>query len=128
MMLLQVLTLSVVLLFAGSWLGPGASWAQTSKGVPAGTKIDINSATPAELEKLPGVGSATAKKIVAGRPYQSVGDLSGHVPALARYVPDDGVSEARMLDDPKVHESHAMAGEACKEPVPRDGRELLKVV
>ena len=76
MMLFQVLALSMVLLFAGSWLGPSASWAQTSKGVPAGTKIDINSATPAELEKLPGVGAATAKKIVAGRPYQTVGDLS----------------------------------------------------
>jgi len=76
MMLLQVLALSMALLFSGSWLGPGAAWAQTSKGVPAGTKIDINSATQAELEKLPGVGAATAKKIVAGRPYQSVSDLS----------------------------------------------------
>ena len=76
MMLFQVLALSMVLLFAGSWLGPSASWAQTSKGVPAGTKIDINSATEAELEKLPGVGSATAKKIVGHRPYQSVTDLS----------------------------------------------------
>jgi len=76
MMLLQVLALSMVLLFSGSWLGPGAAWAQTSKGAPAGTKIDINSATQAELEQLPGVGAATAKKIVAGRPYQSVSDLS----------------------------------------------------
>ena len=76
MMLLQVLALSMVLLFSGSWLGPGAAWAQTSKGAPAGTKIDINSATQAELERLPGVGAATAKKIVAGRPYQSVSDLS----------------------------------------------------
>jgi hypothetical protein len=76
MMLLQVLALSMVLLFSGNWLGPGASWAQTSKGVSAGTKIDINSATQAELEKLPGVGAATAKKIIAGRPYQSVSDLS----------------------------------------------------
>jgi hypothetical protein len=39
------------------------------------SKIDINSATEAELESLPGVGPATAKKIVAGRPYSSLSDL-----------------------------------------------------
>jgi len=39
-------------------------------------KIDINSATQSELESLPGVGAATAKKIIAGRPYSSVPDLS----------------------------------------------------
>jgi DNA uptake protein ComE-like DNA-binding protein len=38
-------------------------------------KVDINSATEAELEALPGVGPATAEKIVAGRPYASVADL-----------------------------------------------------
>jgi len=42
----------------------------------AAAKVDINSASQAELEKLPGVGEATAKKIMAGRPYQSVADLS----------------------------------------------------
>jgi DNA uptake protein ComE-like DNA-binding protein len=42
----------------------------------AKVKIDINSASPAELEALPGVGAATAKKIIAGRPFSSVQDLS----------------------------------------------------
>jgi DNA uptake protein ComE-like DNA-binding protein len=39
-------------------------------------KVDINTATQKELEELPGVGEATAKKIIAGRPYSSVKDLS----------------------------------------------------
>jgi DNA uptake protein ComE-like DNA-binding protein len=39
-------------------------------------KVDINNATLAQLETLPGIGTSTAKKIVAGRPYSAVGDLS----------------------------------------------------
>lgn len=37
--------------------------------------IDINSATLADLQALPGVGVVTAQKIVEGRPYTSIDDL-----------------------------------------------------
>jgi hypothetical protein len=56
------------------------AFAQTSTSpqgpAAAASKVDLNNATPAELDALPGVGPATVKKIIAGRPYSSVADLS----------------------------------------------------
>src|SRR6478672_5618640 len=53
--------------------GLGSATAAETK---AAKKVDLNKATPAQLEELPGIGPALAKKIVAGRPYKSVDDLS----------------------------------------------------
>ncbi len=48
---------------------PAVTEASTSGGV------NINSATQTELESLPGIGPALAKRIIAGRPYRSLPDL-----------------------------------------------------
>jgi len=41
----------------------------------AAAKLDINSATQAELEGLPVIGKAKAAKIIAGRPFKGKDDL-----------------------------------------------------
>jgi competence protein ComEA len=48
----------------------------SSKGAPAAGSIDLNNASQKDLEGLKGVGPATARKIIAGRPYASVDQLS----------------------------------------------------
>ena len=56
-------------------VGPGASIAGASVG-PA--LLDVNAATQAQLEELPGVGPATAQKIIAAReeaPFGAVEEL-----------------------------------------------------
>ncbi len=71
--------LAIAALLAAAWMAassPHAAAAGTSSATagPA-TKVDVNNADLATLETLPGVGAATAKKIVAGRPYNSIADL-----------------------------------------------------
>lgn len=48
-------------------------------------KVNLNTASQAELESLPRVGPALAERIIAGRPYQRLEDLDkirGIGPAL----------------------------------------------
>ena len=45
--------------------------AKTGKAAAAAKLVDINSASKAELMKLPGIGEEQADKIIAGRPYNS---------------------------------------------------------
>jgi competence protein ComEA len=57
---------------------PKAGAAKKAMEAPkaAGARVDLNTATAAELEELPGVGPATARDIIAARPFQSVDDLA----------------------------------------------------
>jgi hypothetical protein len=45
------------------------------KTAPA-SPVDLNSASQAQLESVPGIGAPTAKKIIAGRPYSATSDLA----------------------------------------------------
>ena len=62
-----------------------------AKPLEAGERIDVNKASPDELDRLPKVGPALAKKIFEKRPYQSLDDLDE--------VPDVGPAVLEAIKD-----------------------------
>ena len=56
--------------------GSPTATAPSAKSQPTGELLDINSASAEELDKLPGIGQARAKAIIANRPYGGKDDLA----------------------------------------------------
>jgi DNA uptake protein ComE-like DNA-binding protein len=54
---------------------PATTAHHSSTSTKSAPKVDINSASKEQLMKLPGVGDATADKIIAGRPFKSKSEL-----------------------------------------------------
>jgi len=59
--------------FAGAQGTKTSAASAAAKALPA--LLDINSATKAELMKLPGIGDAYSDKIIKGRPYKGKNEL-----------------------------------------------------
>lgn len=73
--LLWSLTLMLTLALP-AFAGQAAPAKAAQAKAPAAAAVNLNTASESDLVALPGVGPATAKKIMAGRPYASVADLA----------------------------------------------------
>ena len=60
---------------AGGATAQSATPSKAPAAAKAGDKLDINSASKEDLDKLPGIGPATSQKIIAGRPYRAKNEL-----------------------------------------------------
>ncbi|MEV3961106.1 ComEA family DNA-binding protein [Nocardia sp. NPDC050193] len=75
---------------SGGSAGSAPTTGTSGTGTPAGTPVDLNAATEAELDALPGVGPVTAKAIIAWR------RTNGRFTDVEQLAEVDGIGPARL--------------------------------
>ena len=61
--------------FIGEAVSGASALSASSEGVVVGVLVNLNNSSQSQLEALPGIGPATAQKIISGRPYSSLNEL-----------------------------------------------------
>jgi len=75
------------------------SASRSTAAVPKAGLVDINTATAAELQALPGISDGDSAKIIHGRPYADTNQLvSRHVVSEATY---DKIKDHVVVKQPK---------------------------
>ena len=65
----------------------GRGIASAGTPAPSASLVDLNASTREELEALPGIGPALARRIMARRPFRSINDQ----------IEVDGIGEAKLM-------------------------------
>jgi competence protein ComEA len=120
-----LVTIAAALVFAG--VRPLSAVAATKPPAESksSAKVDLNTATEAQLQQVPGIGEAYAKKIVKGRPYKSVDDLS------KAGIPTATISKIRSrvsiaAEKPTTKEDKATSTASANKPTAKDDKSASK--
>jgi DNA uptake protein ComE-like DNA-binding protein len=94
-------------------------------GSKAPATIDLNKATEAQLQDVPGIGEGDAKKIVKGRPYKSIDDLS------KAGIPSATISKIRSrvsitAEKPIVNDDKATSTASANKPTTTSDKPVSK--
>jgi competence protein ComEA len=108
-----VLVLAVAALFMTASLA-------LAQGTPQAKpkKINLNTATQAELEGLKGIGPALAQKIIAARPFKAVADLK-NVPGISQATYDEIKGLVTVRATPAAKPAAAETPAAEEKPAPK---------
>lgn len=99
-------------------MGGGAAAATSApRPDPSVKPVDINSASRAELMKLPGIGGEEADRIIKGRPYLSKATLvSANILSYDKYAALKGRIIAMQPETPKSKAAAKAAAKAASKP------------